>query len=156
MFDYKLKIKRLKQTAEFFSLLDYDDKNDFNKLFEIIHLFKLNEINLKCLISVSKESEFLNLKNNDNIILFTKEVKNSPLNKELRYNIEIEFNGKLLDDILRFASMEGESILITSIEDEKMIRLILNNNDHNYINFCTKKFDIDKISKEIKRIYKEN
>jgi hypothetical protein len=158
MFEFeKTKIRRLKGIAEFFSLLDLDNEKDLIKLLEIIDLFELDEVPLKCMTRVPQDSVFFELdKTDEKIIVDIKKTFKPLLSKKQQYDIEIEFHGISLKRIINLASKEGEALrIIPKCEKNNDIELIINDNDHNYINFSIKKYDVDNIRSQIKTILKK-
>lgn len=151
-----IKVNKIKKMAQYFKLLDFQNQKDLAELKAIINLFELDEIALKGIVRVSQDSGFLNLPQIDEtVIVNIKKTFNLPLSKKKQHDIELDFYGKIIDKIIELASQEGEALYIISKNDSKDIEFILNDNDHNYINFSTLKYDVDEIRSKIKMIIKK-
>lgn len=152
-----VKTHRIKKIGSYFELLDLYDQNDLEKLKEVIDIFKLDEILLKCVIRIPADSKLLDLSSiSKSIVVNIKKTKKYILSKKMQSDVEIEFYGEMLSKILDIAAEEGEALYIIpkDIENED-IELILNDNDHNYINFSMKKYNVKEVEQKAKLILKQ-
>ncbi len=149
-----IKKNRIKKIGSYFELLDLYDKNDLEKLKAVIDIFNLDEILFKCMIRIPVDSKLLNLSSiSDSIVVNVKNTKKYVLSKKMQSDVEIEFYGEMLPKVLDIAAKEGEALYIIPKDiDNKEIEIILNDNDHNYINFSMKKYDVKEVEQKIKNV----
>lgn len=149
-----IKKNRIKKIGSYFELLDLYDKNDLEKLKAVIDIFNLDEILFKCMIRIPADSKLLNLSStSDSIVVNIKNTKKYALSKKMQSDVEIEFYGEMLPKVLDIAAKEGEALYIIPKDvDNKDIEIILNDNDHNYINFSMKKYDVKEVEQKIKTV----
>lgn len=159
MFEFGIiKKHRIKKKASFFELLDLYEHNDLEKLKAIINVFELDIILLKCVIRVPVDSKLLNLSNMvESVVVNITKTKKYLLSKKMHSDVEIEFYGEILPTILDIAADEGEALYIIPKDiTNNDIELILNDNDHNYINFSMGKYDVKEIERKVKLILKQH
>lgn len=158
MFEFGFfKINRIKKKASYFELLDLYEHDNLEKLKAIISVFELDKILLKCVIRVPIDSKFLNFSNMvETAVVNITKTKKYLLSKKMYSDIQIEFYGEFLATILDIAAMEGEALYIIPKEaTSNDIELILNDNDHNYINFSIEKFDVKELEQKVKFVLKQ-
>ena len=151
-----IKKHRMKKSGSYFELLDLYERNDLEKLKAIITIFDLDKTLLKCVIRIPVDSNILNLSDlSDSILINIKKTKKYLFSRKMYSDVEIEFCGDMLPVILDIAAKEGEALYIISKDiTNNDIELILNDNDHNYINFSTDKYNIKEIERKVKHIIK--
>ena len=148
----------IKKSGSYFELLDLHQHNDLEKLKAIVKVFELDSILLKCIIRTPVDSELLKLsKDVESLVINVKKTKKYLLSKKMYSDVEIEFYGELLPMILDIAAIEGEALYIIPKDiTNNDIELILNDNDHNYINFSINKYDVKDIEQKLNVILKQH
>lgn len=153
MFCSPIKVNRRKATAEYFALYDLSIRKNFNKLMAIIDVFNLENCLLIGNLNVPEDCNFLDIKSADVDLKIIKTQKRL-LSKKLDHDIEISFKGSNIRKVMELLVKETLAIWIVSAGDDNRIEMSLNDNDHNFITFSTKAYDVNEVKEQIKTILK--
>lgn len=152
-----IKMNIIKKQGSYLELLDLHEHRSLEKLKSIVSTFELDKILLKCAIRVPVNSELLTLSNTiESVTTNIKKTKKYLFSKKMYSDADIVFYGDNLLKILDIVAKEDEALYIVPKDKKnKDIEMILNNNDHNYINFSMKKYDAREIKRKVKIILKQ-